>query len=159
MDRRSFIDAIKQHNIIRVRYSLSNELLMNPHGKDFDPMLHLAESKVPNLYERDNGKSYSSDKESWDKEFLYNLKNDLETNFSKEKLFLYKQVVCHIYNVQPKENMPSTTIKGGLLYPGLMIGGAIVGITGICVSKIVLTTLGAASFAFGTYMLYKDSKL
>lgn len=173
----SFTNAVNQHDIITVRLSLSDELMLNPHGEEFDIMLQKAEENLSDLYQIDNGKSYQLDKSLWDKKFLYNLKNDLDTNFSKEKLCLYKKVVSYIYSAEsnrhtlnvsdnnvtvgkgPRKRIPQSNNNDiGLLYPGLMIGGALIGITGICVSKIALTTIGAAGFAYGSFMYLKKSK-
>ena len=90
-----FIDAVQTKKLVRVRFSLSNELMLDPRGKTFTEMLQYAESNLPLLYLDDDGKIYDEDSSKWNEDFLYDLKNDLDLNFSKEKLSLYEIVAKH----------------------------------------------------------------
>ena len=84
-----FIDAVQTGKIIRVRLALSNELLLDPRGTTFIEMLRYAESNLSSLFQDDDGKVYDRNPANWNNDFLYDLKNGLDLNFSREKLALY----------------------------------------------------------------------
>ena len=59
-----FIKLVEEGNLIRVRLSLSNELLLDPRGDSFREMKRFAESQLPDLYEPDNGTADSKPADS-----------------------------------------------------------------------------------------------
>ena len=87
-----FIDAVQSKKLVRVRLALSNELMLDPRGVTFSEMLRYAESNLSSLYQDDDGKIYDNEKSKWSEDFLYDLKNGLDLNFSREKLALYEAV-------------------------------------------------------------------
>jgi hypothetical protein len=92
--KQDFIDAVESRNLAEVRISLSNELLLDPRGTTFGKMLKYAMSDLPNLFEENKEANYSvSPQETWDKDFLFEVKNDLDSNFSQEKLAFYEAVI------------------------------------------------------------------
>ena len=91
-----FVKYVSEGELSDVRYSLSNELMLDPRGNSFREMLNYAESKLPNLYEPDNGSISEKDAAVWDKNFLYQVKNELDGNFSREKLKYYEVVAKEV---------------------------------------------------------------
>jgi hypothetical protein len=89
-----FIDAIEAGNLISVRYSLSNELLLDPRGDSYREMKALAEERLDGLYEPLDGELPQKSVEEYTEPELMELKNDLDSNFSRERLAHYEQVVA-----------------------------------------------------------------
>jgi uncharacterized protein YcfJ len=140
-------------------------------------MLNYAESKLPNLYEPDNGSISEKDASIWDKNFLYQVKNELERNFSREKLKYYEVVAKEVLkdkarlldeeeNVQKVDDSANTEqhnekkVGNNKKYAciGIAAGGVALATIGICTSKALVTTLGVAGFVAGGYMLYRELK-
>ena len=142
-------------------------------------MLSYAESQLDGLFVPDNG--HRSEKEAvlWDKDFLYQIKNELDDNFSREKLNYYEQVAKQVLKEkarqldeeeikqqqhqsenQESEHQTDNWFEGHKkeVYTGVTVGGAVLTTIGLCVSKAALTTLGVVGLAFGGYMLYKETK-
>lgn len=92
--KQKFIDAVETGNLISVRYSLSNELLLDPRGDSYREMKALAEQRLDNLYEPLDGTLDTKPLEDYGEAELMELKNALDANFSKERLHHYEQVVA-----------------------------------------------------------------
>lgn len=173
----TFVSDVNTENIIGVRISLSNELLLDPRGRSFKEMLAYAESKLTNLYDEHDGISYSEDTQEWNKSFLFSLKNDLKYNFSRERLEFYEKVAMFVLrekaeNLDNEErddsnrsftgnsiddvNETMQNVSKKHIYTGVLVGGAIATVAGICTSKAVLSLLGVAGIAVGGYLLYKE---
>ena len=173
----TFVSDVNTENIIGVRISLSNELLLDPRGRSFKEMLAYAESKLTNLYDEHDGISYSEDTQEWNKSFLFSLKNDLKYNFSRERLEFYEKVAMFVLrekaeNLDNEErddsnrsftgnsiddvNETMQNVSKKHIYTGVRVGGAIATVAGICTSKAVLSLLGVAGIAVGGYLLYKE---
>ncbi len=84
-----FVDQVEKNDLTNVRLSLSNELMRHPNGESFYEMLSFARDKLPNLFEEHDGKSYSKNEEDWNQDLFFSVRNDLDRNFSKERLELY----------------------------------------------------------------------
>lgn len=175
-----YVIAVESGNLSRVRLFLSNELMLDPRGNSFHEMLTFAESKMNDLYETDNGSRSEKDAALWDKDFLFQLKNELDRNFSREKLNYYEQVAKQVLidkarqldeeeakqqQQQQSENQKSEQQTENWfedhqkeVYTGVTVGGAVLTTIGLCVSKAALTTLGVVGLAVGGYMLYKETK-
>lgn len=93
MMKQIFIDAVETGNLISVRYSLTNELLLEPSGKSYQEMKAWAEEKFADLYEPLEGELKEKPLETYTEEDLLEMKNELDANFSRERLALYEQVV------------------------------------------------------------------
>ena len=91
--RQKFIDAIEARNLISVRYSLTNELLLDPRGDSYRKMKAFAEERLDGLYEPLNGELPQKPVEEYTEAELMELKNDLDANFSRERLTHYEKVV------------------------------------------------------------------
>ena len=179
-----FKKAVENGELSDVRLFLSNELNLDPRGASFHEMLSYAESQLESLFEPDNGYRSEKDTAYWDKNFLYQLKNELEDNFSREKLNYYEQVAKHVLQdkarqmdeEEAKQRKQSEDQEFGQqtenwiehhkkeVYAGVTVGGALLTAIGICVSKdtltafgkAALTTFGVVGLAVGGYMLYKE---
>ena len=92
--KQKFIDAVEARNLISVRYSLSNELLLDPRGDSYREMKAFAEQRLGNLYEPLDVTLDTKLVEDYSEEDLMELKNALDANFSKERLELYERVVA-----------------------------------------------------------------
>lgn len=173
-----FIKAVESEDIVSVRLFITNELMLDPRGKSFSEMKNFAEAKFSNLYDTDNAKSYSSVKTEWDEELLFSIKNDLDDNFSKEKLAVYENVAKYVlkdkaeeldkeeasrsartnrtYNNENACRHQKTSKKK--LYTSITVGGAAVAVTGLCLSRVALASLGFAGAVIGGILLYNDAK-
>ena len=173
-----FIKAVESGDLVSVRLFISNELMLDPRGKSFSEMKNYAEGKFSNLYDVDDAKSYPSDKLEWNEELLLSIKNDLDDNFSKEKLGIYENVAKYVLRdkaeqLNKEETSRSQRIDTALntdnvsrtqkksnknLYWGITVGGAAVAVTGFCLSRVALASLGIAGVVIGGILLYNDAK-
>lgn len=87
-----FVDQVEKNDLTNVRLSLSNELMRHPNGESFSEMLSFARDKLPDLFEEHDGKSYSKNEEDWNQGLFFSVRNDLDRNFSKERLELFKKM-------------------------------------------------------------------
>ena len=94
MMTQKFIDAIEAGNLISVRYSLSNELLLDPRGDSYREMKAMAEERLDGLYEPLEGALPQKVAEDFTEAELMEVKNDLDANFAKERLAFYEQAVA-----------------------------------------------------------------
>lgn len=172
-----FIKAVESGDLVSVRLFIANELMLDPRGESFNEMKNFAEAKISNLYDVDNGKSYSSVNTEWNEDLLFSIKNDLDDNFSKEKLAIYEKVAKYVLNDKAEElkkeafrsSSTSTTHRpenvgkaqkesNKKLYTGITIGSAAVAVTGLCLSRVALTSLGLAGVVIGGILLYNDAR-
>ena len=167
-----FIKAVEGGDLVSVRLFIANELMLDPRGKSFSEMKNFAETKFSNLYDIDDAKSYSSVKTEWNEDLLFTIKNDLDSNFSKEKLAIYEDVAKFVLrdkaeqlNKEEASRSSSVNAAGRVqknnkkkLYMGITVGGAAVAVTGLCLSRIALASLGLAGVVIGGILLYNDAK-
>ena len=167
-----FKKAVEERDIISVRIFLSNELLLDPRGKSFNKMKVFAESNIPDLYEQDNGRSYDIPISQWDENFLYKVKNDLDTNFSEKQLFFYEKVAKEVLkekailleeeerNAREDKHVSKETkeISYKKIYTGVTIAGAAAAVTGLVLEKTAIAYLGLAGVVIGGVLLYKESQ-
>ena len=172
-----FKKAVENGDLSDVRLFLSNELMLDPRGASFHEMLAYAESQLNGLFVPDNGHRSEKDAALWDKDFLYQIKNELDDNFSREKLSYYEQVAKQVLidkaqqldEEEAKQHQPENREGERFnenwfvehkkeVYTGVTVGGAVLTTIGLCVSKAALTTLGVVGLAVGGYMLYKETK-
>ena len=173
-----FIKAVESRDLVSVRLFIANELMLDPRGKSFAEMKNFAEAKFDNLYDPDNAKSYSSVKTDWNEELLFSIKNDLDDNFSKEKLAVYESVAKYVLKDKAEEldkeeasrSARTTTTSNSentgrtqrrnnkKLYTCITVGGAAIAVTGLCLSRVALASLGLAGVVIGGILLYNDAK-
>ena len=174
-----FIDAVQTENLVRTRLALSNELMLDPRGLTFKEMLQYAESNLSLLYQEDDGKIYDNDPTKWNEDFLYDIKNSLDLNFSREKLTIYETVAKHVLKEKAEQmeqndinelsrhssekekkssNTGTTQINKKAIYIGLTIGGTVIAVAGLCIHKTALASLGVAGVIVGSVLLYNEMK-
>lgn len=173
-----FIRAVDNNDISMVRAFVSNEMLLDPRGKSFDEMLSFAESKFSNLYEIDNGVKFTFDQSQWNEDILFKIKNELDVNFSRERIQIYKLVAKTVLKekaaqldkeetaLRIKEESVSSHLNytegkhtyNKKLYKQITAGGVLLTLAGTIVQKGVLTTLGIAGIVVGGVLIYKNSK-
>lgn len=177
-----FVKVVDEADVVSARIFLANELMLDPRGKTFDEMRSYAESWLHDLYEQDNGVTYETEESGWDKTFLFNLKNDLDSNFSRERLDFYKTVAKVVMSEKAKlldreeaakndaqtapdikERVKSSDKQAPAYnkkatYTCLTAGSAVAALAGICFSKTALTTLGVVGVIVGGVLLYNESK-
>lgn len=175
--KEKFIKAVDVVDIVSTRLFLANELMLDPRGKTFHEMKSYAESKLKNLYEPDNGVKYDENTTVWDEKFLINLKNDLGYNFSEERLAFYEKVAKVVLKEKAdsldEEERKSDYSEGFTessydiddnnnsrrnIYAAVTAGSAVVTLTGLCLSKMALASLGVAGMVVGGVLLYNESK-
>jgi hypothetical protein len=159
--KQNFIDAINEKELGTIRLFLSNELMLDPRGGSFNEMKEYAEANISNLYDVDDGKSYLEEPEKWTKELFFQVKNDLDFNFSQERLTLYERMAPVVlkdkidalnYKEQRRlkmdENRQSCSSKSKQhikVYKGVIAGSGVLTIAGIAIPKAWLTSMGVAS--------------
>ena len=177
-----FKKAVDNGDLVTARLFLTNELMLDPRGKSFNEMRSYAESTFPNLYEIHNGDSFEIDSDKWGEDLLFSVKNNLDSNFSKERLEYYYKVAQLVLkdkaaNLDAEEqrayhNQKSTSSHNetdlGSSYPrkeiyrGVTFGGTAAAVAGIFIEKTAIawavSSLGIVSAVIGGYMLYKESK-
>lgn len=169
--KQDFITAVEAGNLPIVRIALTNELLLDPRGKSFGEMLNYAMSKLSNLYEENKVTNYDVPPHSeWNKQFLFKVKNDLDSNFSKEKLAFYQAVIEVVakektedINILEQKRIQQRTeisrkVKVSPRATTVTTGGAIITILGICAGKTLLTVLGGAVLIGGVVLLINDNR-
>ena len=169
-----FIKAVESGDLVSIRLFISNELMLDPRGKSFSEMKSFAESKISKLYDVDDATSYSSTQAEWNEKILFSIKNDLDNNFSKEKLAIYENVAKYVLKEKAdqlnkeetscsqrkySENVDRKQKKNNKkLYMGITVGGAAVAVTGLCLSRVVLASFGFAGVIIGGILLYNDTR-
>jgi len=163
---KKFLDSIASGNLVSVRLSLSNELLLDPRGDSYREMKALAESRLADLYEPHEGTLVAAADFTYTEDALYALKNELDSNFSRERLALYEQVVPIILKDKVEQmsdesgSMPTADNADSLMgYPrdevvkGASIAATAVGVgltvAGIAHKAAGLAITGAATAAIG----------
>ena len=171
--KQDFVEAVDAKDLAMVRIALSNELLLDPRGATFTEMLKYAVDNIPDLFEENKECNYSVPPQAeWDEDFLFKVKNDLDSNFSKEKLAFYQEVVMfvgkskaetieqeeRVSGNQQTANGTSTTTDEGCQTNRtnilLLAGGAVLSIIGSVAGKTLLVIGGATSIIIGGVKLF-----
>lgn len=174
--KQKFIESVKSGNVEEVRLSLSNELLLDPRGKTFAQMLNYAKDNLSNLFEENKEAGYDVlPKEQWDEDFLFTVKNDLDSNFSVEKLAFYQAVIeivgkdkmASLDEEEKKAKMQTERVPLSMknvkrsrktVSMSVATGGAFLTIAGLCVGKTLLTLFGGAVLIGGVLITINDSR-
>jgi hypothetical protein len=167
-------------DLVGTRLFLANEMMLDPRGKSFSEMRSYAENSFTNLYEMHDGTSFELDREKWDENLLNAVRNDLDYNFSRERLDYY----CDVAKVVLKEKVASldaeekeiaqrnqaySNNRNGSdsnskenVYKSITIGGAVLAVTGLFIEKTAVacavSSLGVIGMAVGGYLLYNEKK-
>lgn len=96
--KQKYIDAVAERNLVKVRIMLADELLLDPRGKTFKEMLAYAKQNISNLFEVNKEANFviSPDRSIWDIDLVSEIKQDLISNFSVEKLALFQEVAMEV---------------------------------------------------------------
>jgi hypothetical protein len=155
---KKFIDAIEAGNLISVRYSLSNELLLDPRGDSYREMKALAEERLDGLYEPLDGELPQKSVGEYTEQELMELKNELDANFSRERLALYEQVVAIVLREKAEQMVAESGSHGSKTRKAkddcnwgtaAKIAGA-AGVAAFGTAKFVVGTTATAAVAIGT---------
>ena len=174
--KQTFIESVKGGDVEEVRLALSNELLLDPRGKTFAEMLNYAKANLSNLFEENKEAGYEVlPKEQWDEEFLFTVKNDLDSNFSVEKLAFYQAVIeivgkdkmasldeedkkTKMQTSSPHQPKGKARRSQKTISMSVATGGAVLTIVGLCVGKTLLTLVGGAVLIGGVLITINDSR-
>lgn len=177
-----FKKVVDAGDLVSTRLFLANEMLLDPRGKSFMEMRSYAETMFSNLYDVHDGGSFEENKAVWSENLLFSVKNDLDFNFSRERLEFYcilaKEVLKDkaasldaedIKLAQHQSN--ASTNQEEYIYPsdskkeinvGITIGGVALTVAGLFIEKTAIacaiSSLGIISMAVGGYLLYNDRK-
>jgi hypothetical protein len=170
---KNFQKAVDEQDLIKVRIMLANNLIYNPASKEVDAMLRCAEEKFYDLYEKHDGGIFNDNSELWSIDLLSSVHNEIEDNFSKERwrymrnlaIYVLKDRIAVLQKEEKEENECAHRVayirskeQKKKRYTGMTVAGVAVAIAGVCVSKIVITTLGTVVAVAGGVMLYNESK-
>lgn len=180
--KEKFAKAVNNNDVDDVRLFLSNELMLDPRGESFCQMKALAEARMAGLFEEDNGGDYSTPQTAWNEDYLYRVKNDLDLNFSKERLAHFEQVVKTVLadkaSALRDEGKTATTSRpqpsgrsmgqkdtrkakrptSKAVPAAVTLAGVALTVAGLCASKAVLATVGIIGIAAGGYLLIKETR-
>lgn len=175
--KEEYKEVVDAGDVDMARMSLSNELLLDPRGGTFNEMLSYAVKHLPDLFVENKEVPYIiPPKDKWDKDFMYDVKIDLDSNFTKEKLAFYEVVVKYVnkdkaIEIEKEESRMSTTpdsvsekghptrtIKITKVSGGVTAGGAIVATAGFCYGITALSIIGGAMFVGGVWLIINDNK-
>lgn len=172
--KQEFKNAVVEKNLAKVRMSLTNELLLDPRGNSFSEMLSYAMESLPELFEDNKEADYTvPPQEEWNKEFMFQVKNDLDSNFSKEKLAFYEAVVKYVGRnkvidinkeeqkqrfQKSQEHAQKTPSQRSYnkTYATVSAGGATLAIIGLVAGKTLLTVVGGVALVVGGVLLLND---
>lgn len=175
--KKTFKKTVDSGDLESTRISLANEMMLDPRGESFNEMRQYAEAAFPNLYETHDGKSFDYNKENWNEALLFSTKNALDDNFSRERLdyfFNMAKVVlkekADSLNREASKKTGDSTMRTHIpeyrdrcklniepLSACLIIGGILVGGTGLILGKSIITAIGVAGAAIGGYKAYNDT--
>lgn len=174
--RQKFIIAVDEHDLVRVRLLLSNELLLDPRGISFREMLDFAEGKLIDLFQPHDGAILQAAQETWDQNLLFKVQHELEGNFSRDRLLYYERMAKVVLSEKSEalENEEKTSTPkpildedeytqngnfGKQIAVGIIIAGIMLLIAGFCVSGTIVITLGGAGvIAGGIWLLSNKNK-
>lgn len=173
-----FKKMVDDGDLESVRISLASEIMLDPRGVSFQEMQTYAENAFPNLYEQHDGASLDQNTENWTKDLLFQTRNGLDENFSKERLDYYFKVAKVVlkdkadklnresskstapsgtHNPKPKREKDSV-LNEKTLSMCLTVGGFLVGGTGLIIGRTAVVAIGAIGAVIGGYQLYNDRK-
>ncbi|MDE7414557.1 MAG: hypothetical protein K2N05_12330 [Muribaculaceae bacterium] len=164
-----FIQAVNDRKLNAVRIALINSLNSNPTGDEFNEMLEYANARLDDLFEENKEAYYDIiPEDEWNVDFMDKVANDLEMNFSVEKLAFYKAVIEKVRandivsirtrnasNHEPfSDNRRNRVKKVGIT---VATGGAVLTVVGICKGISLLTLIGSAILIGGVTIAIKST--
>lgn len=182
-----FINAVSEKDIVTIRFSISNEMLLDPRGESMKEMVSYALQHIPNLFEIDQPSGIVIPNiDKWDKDLLLQIKDELDNNFSQEKLFIYEKIAKHVLkekieklnaaekitgssseannikkNIAHFADEANRVIKEDPLNTAITIAGVATFCISLMAEKTFWVCLGATSglalTALGTFRLYNNT--
>lgn len=159
--KKEFIHAIETGDIITVRLFLSNELLLNPHSSSFHEMKKYAEKQLTNLYVDNDGSLPETEWANPSMNNLLELKNELDSNFSRERLDLYEKVAQKVLagKKEPlKLKQEESLHKENTMLTTTLIAGAGILLYGAIKTSVMTSAIGIAASAYSATKLIKNKK-
>lgn len=101
-----FRKCVENKNIIGLRITMKNSLLVDPTFNEFNEMENLARG-VAGLYDEHNGEKLITDKTQWNDKYMNKLMVEVIDNFSHERVEHLKEVVRYlrpVKNAAPKKS-------------------------------------------------------
>lgn len=167
-----FKSAVSAGNRTMVRIMLKDSLLVDKSFVSFNEMLAYAEKRMDNLYDVHDGEVFIEEPDKWNKDYMNQQLFAVVSNFSKERLSLLKKIIAHVYatddkNESVKEERHSAKHREKVadkqkshsnhqLAVGLAVGGGVVAVAGVCISKLVITVAGGVAAVVGVGMLLSE---
>ena len=91
-----FKKVVDAGDLITTRLFLANEMMLDPRGNSFMEMRSYAESSFSNLYDAHDGGAFNMDSATWSEDLLFTVKNELDSNFSSERLDYYYELAKNV---------------------------------------------------------------
>ena len=91
-----FKKVVDAGDLISTRLFLANEMMLDPRGNSFMEMRSYAESSFSNLYDAHDGGAFNMDSATWSEDLLFTVKNELDSNFSSERLDYYYELAKNV---------------------------------------------------------------
>ena len=177
-----FKKVVDAGDLISTRLFLANEMMLDPRGNSFMEMRSYAESSFSNLYDAHDGGAFNMDSATWSEDLLFTVKNELDSNFSSERLDYYYELAKNVLkekaanlNEEEQKAAQRRATAGSAqeeyrypydnkktVYTGITVSSAAVAIAGLFIEKTAIacavTSLGVLGMAVGGYMLYNETK-
>lgn len=176
-----FKKVVDAGDLLTTRLFLANKVMLDPRGKSFNEMRSYAETAFSNLYDVHDGSSFEENKAAWSEDLLFKVKNDLDFNFSRERLDFYCNLAKEVLKDKAEKldaedvklaqrQSNASTNQEEYIYPsdskkihaGITIGGAALTVAGLFIEKTAIayavSSLGIIGMAIGGYLLYNDRK-
>lgn len=169
-----FKNAVDQGKMTRVRIMLKDSMLVDPNLKLFEERLDYAQKSMSDLFDEHDGEVLIDDPSKWTEDYMNQQMAAVVFNFSRERVDLLKKIVPKVYNKttakeeineekqrnfkKEKVSVKQTSNSNHQLAVGLAVGGGVVAIAGICLSKIIITAAGGVVAAVGIGMLVTEGK-
>lgn len=177
-----FKKVVDAGDLLTTRLLLANKVMLDPRGKSFNEMRSYAETAFSNLYDVHDGSSFEENKAVWSEDLLFSVKNDLDFNFSRERLDFYYNLAKEVLKDKAakldaediklaQRQSKTSTNQEEYIYPsdskkkihsGITIGGAALTVAGLFIEKTAVayavSSLGIIGMAIGGYLLYNDRK-
>lgn len=169
-----FRKAVDNRDLEGVRISLASEMMLDPRGESFNEMRNYAENTLTNLYDKHDGAPLDMNKDNWTEELLQSIRNDLDDNFSNERLDYYVEVAKVVLKDKAKRlnyteskafsnshssaNRNRQRLEINPLSMCLTIGGLIIGGTGLIIGRTIVSAIGVIGMVVGGCQIYNDNK-
>ena len=107
----AFREAVSAGNLQRVRIMMKDSLLLDPTFKSYNEMESAAGSLV-DLYEPHDGRPFIQDKSEWNDDYMNELRVQVISNFSHERIRHLQDVIRHLRPVSEPVHRPSSASSG-----------------------------------------------